>query len=174
MARFLLIMRHAKSAWDTPAPSDFERPLAKRGLRDAPRMGKWMHKEKLHPDHVVSSPAERARQTVIAATKELGFKKKKIAWDSRIYGGDAEDLLEVLADCPKKADRVMIVGHNPGLEYLAHYLVGDNDTGDWSSGLIKTATVVHLEMPDDDWSKLSSGCAKTLRMVHPRELADKN
>ena len=66
MPRELLILRHAKSAWDTNAPSDFERPLAKRGRRAAPRVGRWLEEQGLIPDHVVSSPAERAKQTVIA------------------------------------------------------------------------------------------------------------
>ena len=73
MSRELLVLRHAKSAWDTNAPSDFERPLAKRGRRAAPRVGRWLEEQGLIPDHVVSSPAERAKQTVIAVCQALGI-----------------------------------------------------------------------------------------------------
>ena len=95
MPRQLIIMRHAKSAWDTDAATDFERPLAKRGQRDAPRMGAWLQEQGIVPDFVVSSPAKRARQTVLKVCKPLGVKKKKIHWDARIYGAGAEELLEV-------------------------------------------------------------------------------
>lgn len=167
MARTLLVMRHAKSAWDTGAPGDFERPLAKRGERDAPRMGTWMAEEKLAPDHVVSSPAERAKQTALAVCKILDVKKKRIVWDSRIYGAGTEDLLEVLAEVPKKAETVLIVGHNPGLEFLTAYLTGGLSGPEL--GVVKTATVVNLEMPDD-WSQLAQGCAKMIHLQNPRDL----
>ena len=61
--RELLILRHAKSAWDTDAVSDFDRPLAKRGRKDAPRMGKWLRRRRLVPGYVLSSPARRAPWT---------------------------------------------------------------------------------------------------------------
>ncbi|MBF0610752.1 MAG: histidine phosphatase family protein [Magnetococcales bacterium] len=171
MPRQLLIMRHAKSAWDTGVP-DFDRPLADRGLRDAPRVGAWLQKSKLIPDHVVSSPAERARQTVIAVCNELDFKKKKIIWDPRVYGAGSEDLLEVLSEVPKKAKVVLLVGHNPGLEFLTNHLTGTAEStyDDMSDvGLIKTATVVHLKMPDD-WSNLSAGCASLVVVKNPGDL----
>lgn len=170
MSRQLLILRHAKSAWDTGAPTDFERPLAKRGRRDAPRMGKWMKSHKTIPDYVVASPAERARQTVIEVCKQMGIKKKKINFDSRIYGAGVEELLEVLAEAPKKAERVMIVGHNPGLEFLFHHLLGAIDNDYSESGLIKTATLVQLEIKDS-WDALASGSGTTIEVVQPRALA---
>lgn len=171
MPRQLLIMRHAKSAWDTGV-TDFDRPLAERGQRDAPRVGAWLQKSKLIPDHVVSSPAERARQTAIAVCNELDIKKKKIIWDSRIYGAGSEDLLEVLAESPKKSKLMLLVGHNPGLEFLSNYLTGNAASAFDSlseAGLIKTATVVHLKMPDD-WSNLTSGCASLITVKNPGDL----
>ena len=113
MPRELLILRHAKSAWDTDAPSDFERPLAKRGRKAAPRVGRWLSEQGLAPDYVVSSPAERARQTVIAVCGELGIDANRIRWDRRIYGGWTQTLIEVLRESPAEALRVLIAGHNP-------------------------------------------------------------
>ena len=101
MPRRLLILRHAKSSWDSGASTDFERPLAKRGKRDAPRMGHWLKKQHLKLGHVVSSPAERARQTTLEVCKVLGVKKKRISWDDRIYDGYTKQLLQVLADVPR-------------------------------------------------------------------------
>ncbi len=169
MSRQLLIMRHAKSAWDTDAASDFDRPLAKRGERDAPRMGAWIEKQGLRPDHVVSSPAERAKQTILSVSKALGIKKKKINWNSRIYGAGTETLLAVLAEVPGKVQTTLIVGHNPGLEFLFAHLAGNLDQEGFNAGMVKTATVVHLEMPDD-WEDLPQGCAKVITVQNPREL----
>uniref|UniRef100_A0A1S7LEX3 Putative phosphohistidine phosphatase n=1 Tax=Magnetococcus massalia (strain MO-1) TaxID=451514 RepID=A0A1S7LEX3_MAGMO len=173
MARHLILMRHAKSAWDTDVPTDFERPLAKRGRRDAPRMGKWMSREVLLPDHVVSSPAERARETIVAVSKVLDFKKRKINWDDRVYGASLEDLTAVLADVPHKSKQVLLVGHNPGLELLLSYLVGPVKRDSmYGFGMIKTATVVILQMPND-WDALRPGCASIKQIISPKDLKDK-
>lgn len=163
MARQLFILRHAKSAWDTHAASDFERPLAKRGERDVPAMGAWMHEQGLVPDHVVSSPAERAKQTVVGICRALGIKKKKIHWDDRVYEADLEGLLSVLSDVPSEAKSVLLVGHNPGLEFLFSHLVGDSSS-------VKTATLVHLETKKD-WDALQTKCATLIKIKYPRELS---
>ncbi|MBF0284154.1 MAG: histidine phosphatase family protein [Magnetococcales bacterium] len=171
-------MRHAKSAWDTDAPSDFERPLAKRGQHDAPRMGDWIKSQKLIPDFVVCSPAERASQTALIVCQAFDFKKKKIKFDSRIYGAGTEDLLEVLAEVPRKCRVTLLVGHNPGLEFLFSHLTGpsaalpstEESYGDsYDNGVIKTATIAQLRMPDD-WSALKPGCAALVTVKTPRDV----
>ncbi len=168
MSRHLLVLRHAKSAWDTDAATDFERPLAKRGKKDAPRMGKWLREHELVPDHVVSSPATRARQTAMAVCKPLGLDKKAIRWDERIYMGGTGGLLAVLGDCPPKARLVMMVGHNPGLEDLVEYLCGAVDVPA-DGKLLPTATVAHLAMPDS-WDRLPERSGQLLSVVRPRSL----
>lgn len=166
MTRHLLIVRHAKSAWDTDAPSDFERPLAKRGETEAPRVGRWLRKQGLVPDLVVSSPAVRAKQTAVSVCKELGIKKKAIHWDKRVYMGDTDALLAVLGDCPKKARAVMLVGHNPGLEELLLYLSGSKVKLPEDGKLLTTAATAHLEM-SSNWKKLQSGSAKLVSVDRP-------
>ena len=86
MSRELLILRHAKSAWDTPAETDFDRPLNGRGKRDAPRIGAWLMAQALLPDHVIASPARRARQTTRRVCKELGLDASKV--DGLLEGVD--------------------------------------------------------------------------------------
>nr|CAX83907.1 Phosphoglycerate mutase family protein [uncultured bacterium] len=172
MARQLIIMRHAKSAWDTDALSDFDRPLAKRGMMDAPRMGQWLLDNDLIPDFIVSSPAMRAKQTILEVCRVLDIKKKAVQWDARIYGAGTEELLEVLSEVPKQTRIGMIVGHNPGLEMLFSYLSQhealDGEGGE-EAGLIKTATVAHLQMPDD-WGRMAPGCARMIQLISPRDL----
>ncbi len=169
MPRELLIMRHAKSAWDTDAPTDFDRPLAKRGLKAAPRMGKWIRRQGLVPDHIICSPARRAQQTVHLACKGMKIDKNKIKWDPTIYGADTQDFLAILAKVPKSVQRAMLVGHNPGLEFLFGYLHVMPEGSPYEDALIKTATVVALEMPDD-WSSLPGGCARLIKRKNPRDL----
>jgi phosphohistidine phosphatase len=169
MPRELLILRHAKSDWDGDAGSDFARPLAKRGKKDAPRMGAWMYREGLVPDLVVSSPAERARQTTHAVCKGLDYKRKAVVWDEAIYEATAADLLGVLARLPASAKTVLLVGHNPGLEELLVHLVGD-DVDELDEGrLLPTAALARVEMPDD-WSNLGPGCAQLVNVTLPKSL----
>ncbi|KXX66013.1 SixA phosphatase family protein [Marichromatium gracile] len=169
--RELLILRHAKSDWDAGAVTDFARPLAKRGRRDAPRIGAWLYREGLVPDQVLSSPAERARQTAIMVCKRLDFDKRRIHWEPGLYEADLPALLEILAQCPQAAATVLLVGHNPGLEQLLQYLAGDDLEPPGHGKLLPTAALVRLEMPAD-WTRLEPGCANLLALTRPRQLAD--
>lgn len=170
MARQLLILRHAKSAWDTDAPTDFERPLSKRGQKDAPRMGRWLCQQGLFPDYVVSSPAERAKTTTLMVCKEMNFETQRVEWEPRIYEAPTGLLLDILGDCPSSAQRVLLVGHNPGLEALLLYLDPQISVpGDGK--LLPTATLAHVQMPGD-WVGLGPGSGHLLSITRPRSLAD--
>lgn len=167
----LLILRHAKSAWDTDAPSDFERPLSKRGRRDAPRVGRFLAGNNLLPDHVISSPATRARQTVVAVCAEMGIAEEQIHWDERIYHASTGALMDVLSETPEQAGRVLIAGHNPGLESLLQTLSRDPlpMPDDWK--LMPTAAVAHLQIPGR-WRDLDGGTARLLSLTRAKSLRD--
>lgn len=169
MSRELLILRHAKSDWRAGDSDDFARPLAKRGKHDAPKVGAWLYREGLVPDHVICSPAERARQTAEIVCKRLDFKKKKIVLDADLYAAEVSDLLAALARCPASATTVLIVGHNPGLEDLVKHLAGEDLDLPEDGKLLPTATVARLEMPDD-WSQLAPGSAQIVSITRPRSL----
>lgn len=169
-SRELLILRHGKSDWDSGAKNDFKRPLAKRGKRDAPRVGEWLYREGLVPTYVVSSPAERARQTAHKVCKNLDHKYKDVVWDSDIYDADVDALIRVLGRVPASAPLVLLVGHNPGLEDLIGYLAGGDFDAPDDGKLLTTAATARLEMPDD-WSQLDRGCAVLLSITKPKELA---
>jgi len=171
MSRELLILRHAKSAWDTDAVTDFERPLAKRGKKAAPRVGRFLFQQGLVPDFVVSSPAMRARQTVIAVCGQMDIGPNQIIWDDRIYGGWTASIVSVLTDCPNDARRVLIAGHNPGLETLLQFLCHHRVPIPPDGKLLPTAAVAHLQI-DSEWSNLDSGVARLLSITRSRSLAD--
>lgn len=169
MSRELLVLRHGKSDWATGAPSDFERPLASRGRKAVKRMGCWLREQQLLPEHIVSSPAERAKQTTLRVCKFAEISKTPVVWDEQIYEAGVPQLLRVLAQCPPDKTRVMIVGHNPGCEDLVHYLAEGHEEFPPDGKLMPTAALARLEMPDQ-WSKLESGCARAVFITRVRDL----
>lgn len=178
-ARELLILRHAKSSWKTDAPTDFDRPLSKRGRRDAPLVGEWLRRRGWTPDYVIASPARRARQTARRVAKAMGFDRDRIHWDERIYAATPERLLEVLAGVPPGVRRAMIVGHNPGLDSLVERLCGRESAGKARRGdgkLLTTTSVARLVLADPSagednvWAGLGPGTARLVGLVRPREM----
>lgn len=166
MPRELLILRHAKSAWGTAATTDFDRPLTGRGKRDAHAIGAWLRQDGLVPDRLVSSPARRARQTITRVSKELKMPKERIAWDPAIYEATLDRLLTVIGRCPADTTRVLLTGHNPGLEHLLDFLSGTESPPSEDGNRLKTATLARLEMPGD-WTQLAPGCARLISITHP-------
>lgn len=158
MTRELLLLRHGKSDWDS-GDDDFNRPLKDRGKRGAQRIGVWLAQQHLTPDLVVASPAERALVTAQKTCKAMGNGDEGIQRDKRIYAAEIDDLLAVLGDCPQDAGRVMLVGHNPGLEDLLVWLANEVVPVPEDGKLLPTATLARLQMPVD-WRTLVAGCAR--------------
>ena len=121
----LFLVRHAKSSKDDPTLADRDRPLADRGLKEAPKMGKRLAKRDVKPDLLVSSPALRALTTAQLIADEIGCERKDIVVDDRLYASSADALLAVIRELDKKFDRVMLFGHNPEFADLAHRLSSD-------------------------------------------------
>lgn len=171
MNRELLLLRHGKSDWSIDT-DDFHRPLKDRGKRGAQRIGVWLAQQQLIPDLVFSSPAERALVTAQKCCKAMGIYAKHIQRDERIYMASADELLQVIAHCPEKARRVMLVGHNPGLEQLLDKLVDTPIETPEDGKLMPTATLARLAIPGD-WIDLKHGQAKLLQLVRASRLPDK-
>ncbi|MDD3762119.1 MAG: histidine phosphatase family protein [Nevskiales bacterium] len=120
--RLLTLVRHAKSSWDYPELSDFERPLNDRGRRDAPRMAAYVRKLLDRPDRMVSSPALRAITTARLFAETLGIDPRHIDVRPRIYEASADSLLTLVQLLDDGDSHVMLFGHNPGMTDLAHAL----------------------------------------------------
>jgi phosphohistidine phosphatase len=144
----LLILRHAKSSWKDEDLSDHDRPLNKRGKRDAPRMGKLLRERPLVPDLIVSSTAKRARKTASKVAKQCGY-EGVIELTGDLYLAAPEQYLQVLCGVPDHIECVMIVGHNPGAEDLLAQLTGQ-------SAHLPTAALAHVKLPIDNWSELGA------------------
>ena len=118
----LFLVRHAKSSLGEPSLPDRERPLDDRGRRDAPTMGKRLGKRGVTPDMVVSSPALRALTTAQLVAKEIGYQRKSIVIDERLYASSPDVLLAFICALDDKLNSVMLFGHNPEFTDLAHRL----------------------------------------------------
>jgi phosphohistidine phosphatase len=152
----LFLVRHAKSSWDDTALSDKDRPLAERGKRDAPKIGKRLAKCDVKPDLVLSSPATRALTTAKIIAKKLDYKPKDIVQDDRLYASEADDLLNVIYELGDKLKCVMLVSHNPGLSELAHRLSSE-------IAHLPTCAVAGYTFDAKSWSKI--GKAKPVRVT---------
>jgi phosphohistidine phosphatase len=120
--RILILLRHAKSDWSGDE-TDLDRPLAKRGRRQAPEAGRWLADHMGGIDLAVVSPATRARQTWDLVSAELST-APPTRFEDRAYAASASALLDIVRTLPDDATRVVLVGHNPGLEDLASTLTG--------------------------------------------------
>ena len=167
--RELLVLRHGKSSWDSDAATDFDRPLAKRGKRDAPRIGEWLRSEGLVPDLIVSSPAKRTRQTSRRVARTLGLDPESIVYDERIYYSGMRDVLDILAGCDPCFKRVLLTGHNPTLETLVSYLGGAATAAFEADKFFPTCALAWFRMPDD-WIELEPASASLVQLVRPKTL----
>src|SRR5687768_12534799 len=114
----LTLLRHAKSTWDDPIARDFDRPLNKRGRRAARTIGREMRAQRLAFDQVIASPALRVIETLVDVVDGYGGPLDP-DYDKRVYLASAQTLLDVVHEAEADAQRLLIVGHNPGLENLA-------------------------------------------------------
>lgn len=155
----LYILRHAKSAWGTNAASDFQRPLAKRGVRNARQMGKWMAERAMIPECILSSPALRAWQTVTPVCTQLGIDETGIEFNSALYLADVNTLLSCIRQVPETYQSILLVGHNPGLEDLVSWLTGGEAPLFDNGKLLPTATLA-VFTNKVSWEQLDAGQAR--------------
>lgn len=167
----LILLRHGKSDWNTNE-TDYNRPVTDRGKRGAQRIGVWLAQNGLKPDMVISSPAERARLTAQKMMKAMGETAHYIIYDERIYEAELNDLLEVLSGISRETKRVILVGHNPGLEQLLTFLCDEEISIPGDGKLLPTAALAHLSL-SRQWNKISKNSAKLVKIQRPKTLAKK-
>ncbi len=145
--KILLLMRHAKSSWKDEKLPDKERPLNKRGEKDAPKMSELLCEKELYPQVILTSTALRCRLTASALLEECCYELTLKAIDI-LYMAEPPAIIDALKSVDDQAERVMVIGHNPGLETLLQRLTGEVES-------LPTASVAYLEVPIDHWNDLT-------------------
>ncbi len=159
----LLLMRHGKSSWKEPKMKDHERPLNKRGRKSVSRMGELIIEAELIPQVIYSSSAVRARQTAEALVTTLGFTGEVEYLDS-FYMAEPEVILKRLRKLPEGIERVLVIGHNPGLEALMQILSGTVEA-------LPTAAIAYLSLPISFWKDLYEDTqCELIEVWRPKEI----
>jgi phosphohistidine phosphatase len=158
----VLLLRHAKSSWDNPSTPDFNRPLAPRGKKDAPRMGKALKQRGPMPDFVLSSPAARARATTESVIEAAGLEIDP-RFDESIYGASSAHLMKLLRGIPASSSCAMMVGHNPGFEELVARLTG-------KQARMPTAALACIEFQVEKWEDVEDGEGNLVWLLVPKQL----
>lgn len=163
MKRRLIVMRHAKSAWDTDASTNRERPLNKRGRRDAPRIARRLADLGWAPDLVLSSDALRTRQTWELMREGLGPVDARFL--SSLYGAGVRTVRAELAEVPDETAAVMVLGHNPGWEEVVQHFSGRAER-------LTTANAALLDLEAVSWAQAGAARAEWRldRVLRPKEL----
>lgn len=167
----LTLLRHAKSSWDDPAESDFDRPLNRRGQAAARAMGREMRALGLEFDMVLASPARRVVETLRIAGESYG-RDLDPAFDRSLYLASLDTLLETLRGAGDAADCLLLAGHNPGFERLALALVRDDGDATRAEVAEKypTGALAEIALPIDHWRDVVPGAGRLVRFIRPRDL----
>jgi phosphohistidine phosphatase len=186
--RRLILLRHAKSDW--PEGPDFDRPLAKRGRRDAPRMGRWLREHGFVPDVVICSAARRTQETWALLAPELPAPEPDVRPEPRAYAASALTLRYLIQELPGRYRTALLIAHNPGLAELTASLAGPAlsavdpalrpaaDSGPPHPGpadsvpvsmAFPTAAAAVFELTGD-WTDLWPGTVRLLAFVAPADL----
>ncbi len=144
----LFIVRHAKSSWDYPHLTDFERPLNKRGIRDLPDMADRFKQLHLDVDCLISSPANRALATAQGFASAIGIPYPQIKLEERFFHASHHTIKEVLSKLDNKLKSVTVFGHNPGLTYLI------NDLSDFYLDNLPTCAICGIDFEFNTWSDI--------------------
>ena len=166
------IFRHAKSSWAEPECDDFDRPLNERGWKSARRMGRELKHRKIGFDLCLASPAARVRETLDGLGETYGDFPFPVRFEPEVYLADTATLLELVSSVADDVGRLLIVGHNPGLERLVATLAHDDGTGLRGRVAEKfpTAALAVIELPVTHWSQVAPGSGKLVELILPKEL----
>jgi phosphohistidine phosphatase len=153
----LLILRHAKSSWKKPDLPDHDRPLNKRGKKEAPKVGQYLKENDLVPDLILCSTARRAMETAQAVADACGFEGTVDAHKD-LYLSEPSIYLDILRCLPDEARRVMVVGHNPAVEELLATLTEVDEH-------LTTSALAVVDLPISSWEELNEATDGRLQIL---------
>jgi phosphohistidine phosphatase len=169
--RWLTLLRHAKSGWDTPVARDFDRPLNARGRKAARAMGREMRRLGLGFDLVLASPAVRVTETLTEVAQGYGA-AVDTRFDETNYLASVDTLLALVRAVDDSDARLLLVGHNPGMEQLALLLSGAGSLRDEIAAKYPTAALAEIGFDAVHWRDIAPGKGMLARFIRPRELGE--
>ena len=165
----LTLLRHAKSGWDAPVARDFDRPLNARGHKAARAMGREMKRLGLGFDLILASPATRVTETLTELAQGYGG-AVATDFDEHIYLASPETLIEIVRAADDANERLLIVGHNPGMEQLALLLALPSALRDAIAVKYPTGALAELRFEGPGWRDVAAGTGRLERFIRPRDL----
>lgn len=170
--RTVSLLRHAKSSWDDPDLEDHERPLAKRGVKAASRIGAWMARERLRPQLVLCSDALRTRATLTLVLAEMGKAAPQIVYDAVLYLAEPAHLLARMHKVDGRFEHVLLIGHNPGLHALALALAASGKRKKLAAlaARFPTASLAVIDCEAASWSSLGYASGRLRAFVTDADL----
>ncbi len=171
MPKRLILMRHAKSAWDKAETADFDRALSGRGSRSAPTVGAYLARKKLVPQLVLCSSAKRATETweLVATALPSGIPVKH---SKALYMAMPNEMLKRIQKVPDEFECVLLVGHNPGVADLAGWLCAEGDAAKRADLARKypTASIAIIDFEAATWGAVESDSGRLVDFVRPKDI----
>jgi phosphohistidine phosphatase len=161
--KILYLVRHAKSDWDNSSLSDIERPLNKRGEKDAPKMAKILSKKDIKPELLLSSPSIRTKTTAKYFCKELDYDYRNVTIDNKIYLASPKTLLDIINNIDNKLNSIMMFGHNPGITELVNILSSK------SVDNVPTCGIAAMAFNVNHWNEIDESNSSLLFFEYPKE-----
>ena len=158
----ITLLRHAKSSWKASGVTDRDRPLNKRGERDAPIMGERIGANDIRPSLIVSSPAARSWATAKLVADGIHYPREFLQRDERLYLASVDSIIDVIADQDLGFNHIMLVGHNPGMTQFANFLVPNITMN------LPTCGFVSVVIDSDDWDLSSQPDATLTLLDYPK------
>ncbi|WP_162299793.1 SixA phosphatase family protein [Marinospirillum perlucidum] len=158
----LTLIRHAKSSWQDPDQSDWDRPLNKRGQRDLPGLTQRLLQKVERPDLLLFSGAQRTLETQAPLAAAWQLPATAVKKTPQAYEASLNTLLMLLQEQPDSCERLVLVGHNPGMSELLAFLIGETPRH------YPTAAFAHLLLPISSWTQLEPGTAKLEVFDYPK------
>ncbi len=160
----LILLRHAKSDWESGAASDHDRPLSRRGCQDAPRVGAWFRDNDYQPDRIICSSSARTRETLDLVHAGANWNDPDIVYEEALYLASESQIMDLITENFEFCDRLMMVGHNPGMDYVLFQFCPEVKTSP-TGKLMTTAAFAIINFTSSDMSN-----PKLLHFIRPREL----
>lgn len=163
----LLLARHAKSSWENPEWTDFNRPLNKRGLKDAPAIAEILKEKNIQVDLIVSSPANRAISTARIFAENLNYEPKNIIEDLNIYEQGTRYIINLVKNLSNELNTVMLFGHNPDITSLNTYFSGEYFEN------VPTCGITAIDFDIHDWKEVETENGKLQFYEFPKKIKKK-